>query len=159
MQTRHHIVLLGRHRPGGGDNRSLVPGKNRSTQLWIEVRLAIGQLVLQMLTRKFQSNELMMVPSPAGSRQRLIRERVITSAAGNIISLGPVTDCTTPFHVQAEFDAARTKARSPIERPVCLEIVPLETDPEAIEVSIQLPPTLRNCTPGTPLCRRVIDGK
>ena len=64
-QTRDHVVLLGRHRAGGGDNRSLFPGENRGAQLWIEVRLAIGQLLLQMLARKFQSHELMMVPGLA----------------------------------------------------------------------------------------------
>ena len=112
-----------------------------------------------MLTREFQGNELMMVPCPARSRQRLIRQRVITSAARNIISLGPLPDSTTPFHVQAEFNATRAEARSPIERSLCLEIVPFNTDPEAIEVSIQLSPTLRSGTPGPPLCGRVIDGK
>ena len=91
--------------------------------------------------------------------QRLIRERVVTSAARNVISLRSGADGPAPFHVQAEFHAARMKAQSPIERPLCLEIVPFHADPEAIEIAIQLPPTLRNCAPGAALRRRFIDGK
>ena len=112
-----------------------------------------------MLTRKFQSDELMMVPCLARGLQRLIRERVVTRAARNVISLCSVADRTTPFNVQAEFNAARMKAQSPIKWPFCFEIVPFDADPEAIEVAIQLPPTLRNCAPGAVLGRRVIDGK
>ena len=91
--------------------------------------------------------------------QRLIRERVVTSAARNVISLRSGTDRTAPFHVQAKFNAARMKAQSPIERPPSLKIVPFDADPKAIEVAIQLPPPLRNCAPGTALRRRLIDGK
>ena len=99
----------------------------------------------------------MMVTGLARSRQRLIRERIKTGAARNVIRLRVRADRTPPGHVQTEFNAARMKAQSPIKRPTCPEVVPFDADPEAIEVAIQLPPALWDGTPGATL--RFIDGK
>ena len=158
-QSRHDIVLLGRHRAGGGNNRALFLRENRGAQLRVEVRFAIGQLLLQMLARKFQGDELMMVAAPGarpGSGSSVRRSNRRCPEHNPLASA--VADRAPAFHVQAELDAARMKAQAPIERPLRPEIVPFDADPEAVEIAIELPPTLRDRAPGAALRRRFIDG-
>jgi hypothetical protein len=90
----------------------------------------------------------MMIARLTRCRQWLVHQRVVTECARNVVALGSTTDGAATFDVQAKFKAPRTKAQTPIERPLDLEIVPFNADPEAIEIAVQLPPTVRNLAPG-----------
>src|ERR1700730_6062201 len=91
----------------------------------------------------------MMIQCLARRGQRFGCHPIITSAARHIIGL--IAHGAAAFHIETELEAARAKTRAPIERPFGLEIVPLQTHADAVEIAPELWPACGHLAPGPAL--------
>src|SRR5256885_16048415 len=117
------MMVLRRHRVRRRNDCVFLRGKNGSTQLRIEIGLAIRELFLQTAIRKFDRHELMMIARLAPGPERFVRDGVVTGAARNVI--GAIAHRAAAADVQAKLQTARPKTASPIERTFRPEIMPL----------------------------------
>src|SRR2546423_1922882 len=99
-----------------------------------------------MAIRKLDGHKLMMIARLPRGPERFVRDRVISSAARNII--GAATHRSATGDVQTKFQTARTETRSPIKRSLRPEIVPLQRHAEPVEIAPELAPALGHGAPG-----------
>src|SRR4029077_334832 len=96
-----------------------------------------------MIPGKFERDELMMIACPPRGGQRFVGNSVVTRVAREIITprLTLRANCPATFKVQAKFQAARMKTAAPVQCSPGLEIVPLNTQTESVEIAVKLTPT------------------
>jgi hypothetical protein len=78
--------LLHRHRTGGRDHVLLLVSKHNPSNLWLKIAIVPHKLFLQMVSRKFERHELMMIMCTARRRQRLISNGIIATIAREIVA-------------------------------------------------------------------------
>src|SRR5256885_769795 len=99
-----------------------------------------------MTVGKFDGDELMMIPRLARRGERLVRDGVISGAAGDVIRA--LANGAAARDVQTKLEAMRPKTQAPIQRALGPEVVPLQGHAEPVEIAPELAPALRDFTPG-----------
>src|SRR6266446_1879136 len=85
-QTRDHTALLDRHRTRGCDYALILPAEDHPTNLRFQIGFVLYELLLQMISRKFERHELVMIMRVTRCRQGLIRNSIIAGLTRDIIA-------------------------------------------------------------------------
>src|SRR5260370_37915011 len=85
-QTRDHTALLDRHRTRGCDYALIFSTEDHPTNLRLEIGFVLHELPLQMISRKFERHELVMIMCVTRCRKRVIRNSIIAGITRKIIA-------------------------------------------------------------------------
>src|SRR5205823_12896367 len=106
-------------------------------------------LFLQMLPRKLERHELMMIAGAARRGKWFVCDGIVSAISRRIIAaLAAVCAYrSVTSEIQAEFQAVRMKSAAPIKRMLGAEIVPLDCDADFVYVPVQRTPSVFQFTP------------
>ena len=154
-QRRNYAALFDRHRPHGRNHVFILIPENDAPNFRFQIGFVLDELFLQMISREFERDELMMIVRAARCRQRLVPYRVVAAISRRVIAacFASCPNLPVAFKIQTKLKTARMKTFSPIERTRRPKVVPLHSHAELINITVKRPPAIFDFAPGVQLGR------
>src|SRR5439155_23381585 len=154
-QRRNYAALFDRHRPRRRHHALILASKNYPPDFRFQIGFILNELFLQMISRKFECDELMMIVGAARRRQRLGPNRVVAAIPRRVVAArSPArSDPTVAFQIQTKLETTRMETFSPIERTRRPKVMPLHGHAELIDIAVKRPPAIFHFAPGVLLGR------
>src|SRR4029077_207616 len=120
-----------------------------AANLRLKIGFVLRKLVAQMLARKFERHELVMIVCAPRRGQRPIGNSIIAAIARQIIAACTAGSAngSMSVEVQAKLQTIRMKRASPVKRTLNAKVMPFDRDTDLVDISVQRTPSVFHFAP------------